>query len=465
MTTVGEEAKVVVVGGGLAGMTAALDCADAGADVTLLEARGWLGGATFSIERDGLWMDNGQHVFLRCCSAYRSFLARLGVESDAVLQDRLEIAVLEPRRRPARLRRSGLRAPFHLAGALARYRALSARERVAAARAGRALGGLDPADPELDRRTFGEWLAEHGQTPRAVEAVWDLIALPTLNLHAREASLALAAKVFRTGLLEESGAGDIGYAAVPLARLHGDPAQRRLEAAGADVRIRARAARIEPQGERFVVVADGTSLEADAVVLAVPHDEAARLLPPGALASSAELVRLGSSPIVNLHVVYDRKVFDLPFAAGLRTPVQFVFDRTASGGLDGDGQYLAVSLSCARDYARRPVDELRREFVPALAKLLPRASTATVERFFVTREQQATFLQAPGTARLRPGPRTQTAGLALAGAWTDTGWPATMEGAVRSGHAAARVALDHLGLQVGLERPSKRRQELEGAAA
>jgi squalene-associated FAD-dependent desaturase len=451
--------RVVVIGGGLAGITAALDCADAGADVTLLEARGWLGGATFSIERDGLWMDNGQHVFLRCFDAYRSLLARLGVGANVVLQERLEIPVLESRGRVARLRRSGLPAPFHLAGALARYRVLSARERLAAARAARALGRLDPADPALDARTFGDWLCAHGQSPRAIEAVWDLIALPTLNLYAREASLALAVKVFTTGLLENEEAGDVGYAAVPLARLHGDPAQRRLEAGGAEVRIRARAATIEAGGDGFVVRVDGSSLEAKAVVLAVPHDEAARLLPPGALANADALSRLGSSPIVNLHIVYDRKVLDLPFAAGLRTPVQFVFDRTRSGGLDGDGQYIAVSLSCARDYARRPVDELRREFVPALADLLPPARGATVERFFVTREQQATFLQAPGTAALRPPARTGLPGLALAGAWTDTGWPATMEGAVLSGHAAARLALAQL-RGADSSRPSRTRQEV-----
>jgi hydroxysqualene dehydroxylase len=429
----------LVIGGGLAGITAALDCSDAGADVRLLEARGWLGGATFSIERDGLWMDNGQHVFLRCCRAYRGLLARLGVESQVILQDRLDIPVLEPRGRVSRLRRSRLPAPFHLATALARYRPLSARERIRAARAARALGRLDPADPGLDGESFGAWLREHGQTPRAIEVLWDLIVLPTLNLHAREASLALAAKVFKTGLLESSDAGDIGYAAVPLARLHGEPAQRRLESAGAGVRVRARAAAVEPGSDRFRVAVDGTSLEAEAVVLAVPHDEAARLLPREALADVAQLPGLGSSPIVNLHVVFDRRVLDLPLAAGLGTPVQFVFDRTEPGGLDGEGQYVAVSLSCARDYARRPVDELRREFVPALAELLPRARDAKVERFFVTREQQATFLQGPGTAKLRPGPRTAVPGLVLAGAWTDTGWPATMEGAVRSGLAAARA--------------------------
>jgi uncharacterized protein with NAD-binding domain and iron-sulfur cluster len=201
--------------------------------------------------------------------------------------------------------------------------------------------------------------------------------------------------------------------------------------------------RVEPAGEGFTVHAGGDALQTDAVVLAVPHDDAATLLPDGALATRERLPELGASPIVNLHVVYDRPVTNLPFAAGHRTPVQFVFDRTASSGLD-KGQYLAVSLSGATEYVGRRVDELRREFVPALERLFPGTRSATLESFFVTREQRATFRQAPGTRTLRPGTRTGLDGLYLAGAWTNTGWPATMEGAVRSGTRAARAALSRL---------------------
>jgi uncharacterized protein with NAD-binding domain and iron-sulfur cluster len=172
-------------------------------------------------------------------------------------------------------------------------------------------------------------------------------------------------------------------------------------------------------------------------VLAVPHERAAGLLPPGAVAQQIE--RLGSSPIVNVHVVYERPVTGLAFAAGLGTPVQWVFDRTEESGL-ASGQHLAVSISGADREMRLTNDELRGEIVPALAELLPEARDARVIDFFVVREHTATFRAEPGSASLRPGPRTALAGLYLAGAWTDTGWPATMEGAVRSGHAAAREA-------------------------
>jgi squalene-associated FAD-dependent desaturase len=440
----------VIVGGGLAGITAALDCADGGAAVTLVEVRPRLGGAAYSFERDGLWLDNGQHVFLRCCTAYRALLDRLGSSGETVLQDRLAIPVLAPGRPAAWLRRAGLPAPLHLAGSLLRYRHLGAGERIAAARAARALGQVDPDDPSAEERSFGEWLEQHGQSPRAIEVLWELIGRPTLNVRAAEASLAAAAFVFRVGLLERADAGDLGYAQAPLQRVHGDPALRALRAAGVEVRLGWRAQQIlESRNDTLTVAGQGESIEADAVVLAVPHERVGDLLPPAARGQLGQLARLGSSPIVNLHILYDRRVLEYEFAAAVGSPVQFVFDRTESAGLER-GQCLAVSLSAADELVQATADQLRAQFLPALAQLLPAARHARVERFIVTRERTATFRPAPGARRLRPGPRTTIRGLALAGAWTDTGWPATMEGAVRSGHDAARVALGALGSQRAL---------------
>ncbi len=444
--------RVVVLGGGLAGIAAALDCARAGAAVKLLEVRPRLGGAAYSFERDGLWLDNGQHVFLRCCSAYRELLQRLGSAEDTVLQDRLALPVLAPGGRVAWLRRSGLPAPLHLSGSLLHYGHLRPRERIAAARAALALARVDPEDPGTDARSFGAWLAARGQSPHAVQTLWELIGRPTLNLRADDASLATAAFVFGVGLLNRADAGDIGYARAPLQRVHGDAALRALTGAGVDVRLRWRAQRIEltPNGVLAIAGPGNERLRADAVVLAVPHDRVARLLPDGALADLGALARLGTSPIVNLHVVYDRPVLGLGLAAAVDSPVQYVFDRTASSGL-ARGQCLAVSLSAADAEIECSAEELRSRFVPALAELLPAARTARIERFVVTRERTATFRAAPGARALRPGARTAIEGLALAGAWTDTGWPATMEGAVRSGHAAARVALAALGRERALQ--------------
>jgi squalene-associated FAD-dependent desaturase len=429
---------VLVAGGGLAGIAAALACADAGLEVVLAERRAVLGGATYSVERERRLIDNGQHVFLRCCTAYRDLLRRLGSEQMTELQPRLEIPLALPGGAVRRLRRAPLPAPLHLAPVLLGLPGLSPVERLRAAAAVLALKGVDPADPLADARELGEWLRARRQSTRAVHALWELIVRPTLNLRPQDASLAMAARVFRTGLLEGADAGDIGWASAPLRRVHGDAAARALAAAGVAVRLHTGVAAIERRGGALVASAGGDEVAADAVIACMPPRQAVRALPPAAL-DPGTAAALGSSPILNLHVVYDRPVTDLRIAAAARGPVQWVFDRTAAAG--GDGQYLAVTLSAADELADWPTARLRTLFEPALADLFPPARRARMEEFFVTRERHATFRAAPGSGRSRPGARTPVAGLYLAGAWTQTGWPDTMEGAVRSGRTAAAALL------------------------
>jgi squalene-associated FAD-dependent desaturase len=439
----------VVIGGGLAGITAALALADAGVRVTLLEGRPRLGGLAFSFQRGDLTVDNGQHVYLRCCTAYRWFLDRIRGTELAPLQRRLDVPVLDlakpEGRRLGRLRRDPLPVPLHLGRSLAAYPHLSLAERAKVGRAALALKALDLADPALDTQDFGGWLAAHGQSARAVEALWDLVGVATLNAVAGDASLGLAAMVFKTGLLSDPGAADIGWAHVPLGELHDRLARKALDSAGVRTEIRTRVTSVshDENGGWSVQVPGGT-LHCDAVVLAVPQREAHDLLPPGALDDPERLLRIGTAPILNVHVVYDRKVLSRPFFTALGTPVQWVFDRTHASGLRS-GQYLALSQSAAQDEIDAPVAVLRERYLPELERLLPGARRAEVKDFFVTRERTATFAPTPGVARLRPGARTNVPGLWLAGAWTATGWPATMESAVRSGVSAAVAALGALG--------------------
>ncbi|MER6673971.1 hydroxysqualene dehydroxylase HpnE [Streptomyces sp. NPDC000983] len=439
----------VVVGGGLAGITTALALADAGVRVTLLEGRPRLGGLAFSFRRGDLTVDNGQHVYLRCCTAYRWFLDRIEGTSLAPLQDRLDVPVLDlakpEGRRLGRIRRDPLPVPLHLGRSLAAYPHLSLTERAAVGRAALALKGLDLDDPALDDQDFGSWLAAHGQSPRAVRALWNLVGIATLNAVAEDSSLGLAAMVFKTGLLSDPGAADIGWAHVPLGELHDRLARKALDSAGVRTEVRTRVTSIsQDDNGRWAVEVPGETLRADAVVLAVPQGETHELLPDGALDDPGRLLDIGTAPILNVHVVYDRKVLDAPFFAALGTPVQWVFDRTGSSGLRA-GQYLAVSQSAAHGEIDAPVAQLRERYLPELARLLPLAREAEVKDFFVTRERTATFAPGPGVGRLRPGTRTKAPGLYLAGAWTATGWPATMESAVRSGVSAADAALSALG--------------------
>ncbi|MCB5181895.1 hydroxysqualene dehydroxylase HpnE [Streptomyces antimicrobicus] len=442
--------RAVVVGGGLAGVTSALELADAGLKVTLLEGRPRLGGLAFSFKRGDLTVDNGQHVYLRCCTAYRWFLDRIDGAALAPLQDRLDVPVLDVAHpagpRLGRLRRTALPVPLHLVGSLARYPHLSPAERACVGRAALALRKLDPADPALDGLDFATWLARYGQSDRTVEALWDLVGIATLNATADQSSLGLAAMVFKTGLLSEPGAADIGWAKVPLGDLHHTLARKALDAAGVDVRLRSRVTALSRgTGTGWRVDTEDDRLTAGTVVLAVPQREAHGLLPHGALADPDKLLDIGTAPILNVHVVYDRKVLRRPFFAALGTPVQWVFDRTDASGLTDGGQYLALSQSAAQDDIDEPVPVLRAKYLPELERLLPAARGAKVRDFFVTRERTATFAPTPGVGRLRPGPRTDAPGLYLAGAWTATGWPATMESAVRSGVGAAHAALAALG--------------------
>jgi squalene-associated FAD-dependent desaturase len=434
----GSVTDVVIVGGGLAGIAAAVRLADRGRAVRLLERRTRLGGQASSLDHTGLVADTGQHVFLRCYHQYRALLDRMGVSDLVELQDRLDISVLLPGGRRARLRRGRLPAPWHVLPSLARYAGLPPTDRARALIAGEALRRVDPDNPASDQQTFGGWLREHHQSARAIRRLWGLIAVAALNLHPDRASLALAARVFQTGLFDGRSNGDIGMARVPLNDLHAASAARLLDRLGVAVTTRSHVQGIEPADEGFILRTSRGDLLSKQVLVATPHGPASQLMPPGAWTGSERWADLGSSAIVNCHFVVDRPVLDVPFAAAPDATMQWIFDRTQTVALD-HGQYLVTSVSDADQLTVIPGRRLCRQQWDELQSLLPAAGQAHIVDSFVTREPRATFCQRAGTATLRPATATLLPGLALAGAWTATGWPDTMEGAVRSGQAAADV--------------------------
>ncbi|HET7759110.1 MAG TPA: hydroxysqualene dehydroxylase HpnE [Gaiellaceae bacterium] len=397
--------KAAVVGGGLAGLSAALELVDTGHEVVLYEARPTLGGAVQTLpRRDGdpePPPDNGQHIALACFSEYVVFLDRVG-ERNGVWRRRLELPVIDERGRTAVISPSAL--------ALLRYRHVPFGDRVRILRSLARWGDAGGA-------TFADALRARGQSELAIERFWDVFIRPALNLPSAEASAKVGDFTVRTALLGARRDSDLLLPMAPLGELHGDAAGRALEAAGAVVHT---GARVESLDE----------LQADAVVVAVPPRESALLLGEPEPA-------LEDSPIVSVHLWFDRTLLRHPLAALLDSDAHWVFDRGALTGRRPErGQYLTVVSSGAPELM-----ELRgRELVDRIAgDVTSRLGEGELLWFRVSREPAATIAVRPGSEAERRGVETAHPNVTRAGAWTSTGWPPTMEGAVRSGKAAARA--------------------------
>lgn len=431
--------NVVVIGAGLAGLSAACQLADAGHRVVVVERRPWAGGKTYSfVDRgSGAEIDNGQHILMRCTTAYIEFLARLGTLGHVRWQRRLHVPVYDATGTRAAIAAAPLPPPWHLLPALLRYRHLRPDERLRALLAAAAMVRRDPPAPG---ETFAAWLRRHGQTDRLIREFWDLVVVPTLNCPSELADAEQALFVFRTGFLASPEAAAIGVPELPLSELHVRPAIRYVESRGGAVRPSLTAASLETEDERVVAVrcAEGTRVEGDAFVLATPPADASMLIPPP-LQTRPELAalrRFRSAPIVNVHLWFDGPVASFEFAAFIGCDLQWVFNASRiRRAVANEPGYVIISLSAAQQYLDTPPAALVDGLVAQLRRALPQAARRRPLRARVVKEPHATFVPEPGLAR--PGAVTSIPNLFLAGAYTDTGWPATMESAVRSGLAAA----------------------------
>ncbi len=446
--------EVVILGGGIAGIAAALELLDAGRGVTLVEARSFLGGRAFSFtdSKTGLALDNGQHVIVGRCTEFIAFLERLGIRDRWFLQERLQIPVLTRNGKRGELAASRLPSPLHLLPSFLAYPHLSLSDKL------RALWGMarakfvDRNDPKLEDMTFYQWLRDTGQSERAINNLWNLVVEPTLNDNVREVSAAMGLMIVQEGMLSGANSGNLGYARGGLLPSIGEPARRMLEERGATLAlgdaVRRLAVSPEPGGEgewgsvAAVELASGRRIVGREFVSALPFSALLRLLPPevAGLEFFNRMGRLEWSPIVNLHVLYDRPVMSLPLCAFVDSPLQWVFNRNAmAGDPPGGGQQVTISVSAAWDFMDLSREELVRWFLAEMAEAFPAAGEAGVLDVSVVKQREATFRCLPGASRLRPGPITPLSNLFLAGEWTNTGWPSTMEGAVRSGREAART--------------------------
>lgn len=445
---VGKPARpsVIIVGGGLAGLAAASELCDRGFKVTLLEKRGFLGGRAFSFtdKTTGFEVDNGQHVFMRCCTRYIAFLKKLGVFQKTYLQDRMKVEIIDGTKGSSGLSSAPLPTPFHLLPSFVTYKHLSQREKVLVLVASLQIMAMGKQGrKELDGQTFYDWLKEHRQSERAIENFWNIIVLPSLNDDVRRVSANQALMVFQEGFFKDSRSADIGYSRVGLTSLIEDEAKRYITDRGGELVLKKEVDSLTLRDGRIesVALTGGDTLTAGFYVSAVPFQVFSSILP-------SELrddpfferpSRLESSPIVNVHVWYDRPVAPFEFAAFLNSKVQWAFNKSKMlNRKDWEGQYICLSQSGARDLIDIPKEDIQRMFLEELAGLLPRASGAKAVHVSVVKEPMATFSPAPGALSHRLPAVTPIGNLFLAGEWTDTDWPSTLEGAVRSGETAAR---------------------------
>jgi squalene-associated FAD-dependent desaturase len=453
---------VVIVGGGLAGLSAAAALAGRGLRITLLESRPRLGGraSSFQDPATGELVDNCQHVSMACCTNLADFCRRVGTAS--LFRRESAVDFLGPDGRLSRLAAGPLPAPFHLAGSFlrARYLSLTDKLRVAYGLARLRMARVRRESPGASE-SFADWLLRHGQTIRTINLYWATVLVSALNERLEQMDIGHARKVFLDGFLRNRDAFRIELPLVPLGELYGTRLEAWLGAHDVEVRLTT-GVRGVAEDARGVVLRSGEQIGADFLVLAVPFDRVRGLL-PAALAARipglAGLDGMQAAPITGVHLWFDRPVCPLPHVVTVGRLIQWVFNHTAiqgrAAGAEGanPGQYLQLVISAAYDLLALDRAAILDLVLTELAEIWPAARTARLLRSWVVTEHGATFAVRPGIEALRPPQRTPVAGLFLAGDWTATGWPATMEGAVRSGYRAAEAILQDLGRPESLLRP------------
>jgi zeta-carotene desaturase len=441
----------IIIGGGVAGIAAAVALESSGFHVTLLEARKSLGGraSSFIDPQSGEEIDNCQHVLLGCCTNLLDLYRRLGCMEKIRFEKTITFRD-EKGRKHGLGATPGFPAPTHLSASFLTFGILTVKEKIACARAMLAMLRLGRKGREkLADVSFGQWLAEHQQPASLVTKMYEPVLVGALNEDCRKCSAQYAIQVFQDAMLAHASGYVVGVPTVPLSQLYGEHPVR-------DTRLGVRVNELVFEGSRVksIKLSDGQELTADAIILATNHHAVQKWIPPELAARDERFKFLGelqSVPILGVHMEFDRPVLTDPHAALITGPLQWLFRK------DDAGKVIAGVISASRDYVGRPKDDCLKEFEAQVRNALPEAAEAKLIRGVIVIEKRATFAPLPGVDKLRPRQAPPDGGienLFLAGDYTQTGWPATMEGAARSGYLAAAAALQKSGGQLNGSRLS-----------
>jgi len=421
-------AEVIVIGGGLAGLAAAAALGGAGHSVKVLESRPFLGGRATSYEvgngEEAEFIDNCQHILLRCCVNLLDFYRRLGVERDIAFSR--EFTFIEPGGRRSMLHSGILPPPAHFAESFLKLNFLNFGEKLAVARAMRSIP-KESKRGDLDNISMLDWLKEMRQPAGAIERYWRQVLVSAINEELDRMAAAHGLQVFRLGFLARKDAYEMGVPAVPLGRLYGSEAWKRI--GNVELRLRAPVSRIVIEsGAVRGVVASEQEVRGDFYVCALPFERVPAVAPE----LNVDVSAFEHSPITGIHLWFDRPVTDLPHATLLDRTIQWMFNKH-------EGRYVQLVVSASRSLTGMPRADVISLASRELAEFFPVARDAKLEKAHVVKEIRATFSARPGLEAHRPGNRTHVPNLFLAGDWTKSGWPATMEGAVRSGYLSAEA--------------------------
>jgi squalene-associated FAD-dependent desaturase len=428
--------SIAIVGGGVAGLAAGCALADAGYKVTLFERKPYLGGRASSYEHPGTGevVDNCQHVLLGCCTNLINLYERIGSAQDVRWFDTLTFITPDGVR--SELKPSFLSAPFHSSPAFLRTKFLDVSDKIAISRG---LAAMMREPLQNNGKNFLQWLREHKQTERAVRRFWEPVLVSALNEDLGRCSLRYASLVFRDSFLKSARAGEMGVPAVPLTELY-SKAKGYIEQRGGAVRLRTAVEQVASgaNGVTLTLGLDGNGEEfaADAVIVAAPWLTAAKLLPQMA----EQLARIESSSITGIHLWFDRVITDLPHAVLLDRTIQWMFHKSLlQPKRESTGSYVELVVSASKGLIDKSRQEIIDLAVSELAEFFPAVREAKLEKATVVKELHATYSVLPGADEFRPRQATADPCVFLAGDWTATGWPSTMEGAVRSGYLAAEA--------------------------